>query len=53
MKKRVTLRVDLVAAVGLEGVPEQTLVLGQHVAVALAKLLDEPNRTLNVGEEER
>ena len=39
------------AAMGLEGCPEQALVLGRHLAVAIAKLLDELGRPLDVGEQ--
>ena len=48
----VALRVDLVAAVRRERGAKQPSVVGEHVGVAVAKLLDEPRRALDVGEEE-
>jgi hypothetical protein len=38
--------------VGFEGCPQQTLVLLEHLAVALAKLLDEPRGSFDIGKEE-
>ena len=52
-EERVSLRIDLVAAVGGESGSKQALVIGQHVAIAIAELLDEPRRPLDVGEEKR
>ena len=52
-EERVALRVDLVSAVSVERLAEQALMVGQHGAVVLAELLDEPRRALDVGEEER
>ena len=39
-KKRVTLRVDLHAAMLVERLPEELAMLGKHVAVALTQPLD-------------
>ena len=49
----VALRVDLAAVVPLEGLPQEPLVLSEHVAVALAELALEPRRPLDVREQER
>ncbi len=51
-EERVALRVDLVAVVGCEGLPQQALVIGEHLPVAVAELLDEPGRSLDVREQE-
>ena len=51
-EERVSLRVDLVAAVSSEGRPQQTLMLAEHLSVAVPQLLDEPRRPLDVREEE-
>jgi hypothetical protein len=48
----VPLRVDLDAAVPLERFAECAPMLGEHVGVVLAELVQEPGRTLDVGEEE-
>ena len=37
----------------LEGVAQHAAVLGQHVGVAIAELLEQLRRALDVGEEER
>ena len=49
----VALGIDFVAAVGGEGGPEQALMLGEHLRIALTKLLEKPRRPLDIGEEER
>ena len=51
-EKRVSLGVDLVAAVLGEGLAQDALVLREHLAVALAQLLEQPRRPLDVREEE-
>ena len=38
---------------GAEGSPKEALVIGEHNAVTIAKLLDESSRPLDVGEEKR
>ena len=52
-EERVSLCIDLVAAVGAEGGSKEALVIGQHNAISIAKLLDESGRPLDVGEEKR
>ena len=47
----VALRVDLDAAVSRERLAERAPVLGEHVGVPLAELVQEPRRALDVGEE--
>jgi hypothetical protein len=49
----VALRVDFLAATRGEGFAEESLVLGEHAAAAVAELLEQPRRALDVGEEER
>src|SRR2546423_13074309 len=48
----VSLRVDLDAAVTLEGLPQHAAVLGEDVRVSIAQLLQQAWRALDVGEEE-
>ena len=48
----VALRVDLVSAVSAEGRAKQPLMIGQHAAVAVAEVLDEPCGPFDVAEEE-
>jgi len=43
--------VDLVAALGVPGIAEQPLMVGEHALVALAELAQELRRALEVGEE--
>jgi hypothetical protein len=52
-KKESPLRVDLVAAVSGERLPEQPLVLAHDWAIAVPQLLHEARRPLDVREEER
>jgi hypothetical protein len=49
----VALGIYFVAAMGGEGGPEQTLMLAEHLRIALTKLLEKPCRPLDIGEEER
>ena len=51
-EERVALGVDLVPAVSLTRCPQQTLMIREHLRITLAKLLDEPRRPLDIGEEE-
>jgi hypothetical protein len=53
IQEGVSLRIDLDTAVGGEGDPQETAVLGkrQHVPI-LSKLLDQPRRALDVGEQQ-
>jgi hypothetical protein len=53
VEERVALRVHLAAAVRDEGPAQQAAVVGQELAVALAKLLEQGRRTLDVSEEHR
>ncbi len=49
----IALRVDLVTAVGCEGGSQQPLMVGKQFGVALAELLDQARRTLDVREQKR
>jgi hypothetical protein len=51
-EERIPLRVDLDAGVALEGVSQRLAVRGEEIGVAVAVLLEEPRRALDVGEEE-
>ena len=51
-EERVALRVDLLSAVLGEGRAQDAPVLGQHLAVAVAQLLEQAGRALDVREEE-
>jgi hypothetical protein len=51
-EERIALRVDLLTPGGLEGLSQDPVVLGQHVAVPVAKLLEQTCRSLDVREEE-
>ena len=50
-EERVALRIDLVAPVRGESLAQEDLVIPENVAVAVAQLLQEPSRPLDVGEE--
>jgi hypothetical protein len=52
-EKRIPLGVHLMAALGGDRGADQPLVLGQNLRVALPQRLDQPRRTLDVGEQER
>ena len=52
-EERVTLRVDLDSLVAPPGLPQRTTVLGQHLRIPVAQLLQQPRRPLDVREEER
>src|SRR6266511_3806113 len=53
VEEGVSLRIDLDAAAGREGLPQESAVLGERLDVALLpELLDQPGRALDVGEEE-
>jgi hypothetical protein len=52
-EKRVPLSVDLVTAMSGECCPQEALVVGEHERVAIAQLLDQTRRPLNVREEKR
>jgi hypothetical protein len=52
-EERVSLRIDLAAAMCLEALAEDPLVVGQQLAVPVAEPLDELRRSLDVGEEQR
>ena len=49
----VALRVDLDPLVPLPSVAQSTAVLGKHLRIPVAQLLEQPRRPLDVGEEER
>ena len=51
--ERVALRVDLSAAVRLKVLPENLLMVCEELAVAVAQLLQESRRALDVGKQER
>ncbi len=53
VEERVALRVHLAAAVCSEGHAQQAAVVSQELAVALAELLEQDRRALDVGEEHR
>ena len=53
VEERAALGVDLDAAVAGEGVPQYPPVLGKRLRVAVAELVQQPRRALDVGEEER
>jgi hypothetical protein len=48
----IPLGIDLDAPVGRKGVAKCAAVLGQRVGIARAQLLEQPGRTLDIGEEE-
>src|SRR2546421_2555989 len=52
-EEAISLRVDLVAAARMERGTHQGSILLQHVGVALAQVLKQPGRPLDVAEEER
>jgi hypothetical protein len=52
-KKGVPLSVDLVTVMGGECCPQEALVVGEHERVAIAQLLHQARRPLNVREEKR
>ena len=52
-EEAISLRVDLVAAILLEGTSHQGSILLQHARVALAQVLKQVGGPLDVGEEER
>ena len=52
VEESIALGVDLVAAVGGEGLPQEPLVLGQNLRPAPTQLPDELRRALDVGEQE-
>jgi hypothetical protein len=52
-EERVALVVDLAAALLLDGFPQDSVMLSQGGGIALAQLLQELSRALDVGEEER
>jgi hypothetical protein len=51
VEERVSLRVDLLAAVSGERLTQKTLMLCEQVAVAVAEQFHQPRRSLHVGEE--
>ena len=51
-EERIALRVDLVAAVGVERLPEQALMVAEHRAVVVPQPLHQPRRSLDVREQE-
>jgi hypothetical protein len=51
-ERGISLRVNLVAALGGDGGADQAPVLGQDLRVALAQRLDQPRRTLDITEQE-
>src|SRR5581483_8825014 len=51
-EERVALAVELAAAARRPGLPEQALVVGDHLAVPVAELAEESGRSLDVAEEE-
>ena len=51
-EERVALRVNDAAAVAVECLPQQPLVLGNHLAVAVAQLLEQASRSFDVCEQE-
>jgi hypothetical protein len=52
VEEGVTLRVDLFAAVPRKRLPQDPPMLGQHVAVAIAELFEQPRGALDVREQE-
>jgi hypothetical protein len=52
-EERVTLRVDLDAAVRLDGLAHEAAVFRERVRVSLAQVLEQARRPLDVGEEQR
>jgi hypothetical protein len=52
IEERVALPVDLVSAGGLEDLAEQTPMVGDHIPVFVAELLQQASRALVVGEQE-
>jgi hypothetical protein len=51
-EERIPLRVDLVTSVRSERLAQQPLMFRKHLSVALAQLLEQPRRSLDVGEQE-
>jgi hypothetical protein len=51
-EERIALRVDLVAAVGVERLPEQALMVAEDCAVVITQPLHQPRRSLDVREKE-
>ena len=51
-EERIALRVDLVAAVGVERLPEQALMVAEDRAVVITQPLHQPRRSLDVREKE-
>ncbi len=52
VEERISLGALLDAAVRTKCLPQEPIVLHQHVGVAFAQLLEKPRRSLNVGEQE-
>ena len=52
-EERVALRVDLDPVVPPPRLPQRAAVLGKHLRIPVAQLLEQPRRPLDVGEEER
>jgi hypothetical protein len=52
-EEAVALRRDLHPAVALEGIAQRSIVRAQDVRIALAELVEQPSRALDVREEER
>jgi hypothetical protein len=52
-EKRIALRVHLDTAVPAEGLAQDSTVLGQHVGVLVAELVQKSRRAFDVGEEKR
>ena len=52
-EERVALRVDLLSLVLCEGGAQDPAVIGEHLAVPVSQLLQQPGRALDVREEER
>ena len=52
-EERVALRVDLAARRRLEGAAQEPPLVGQHLPVVVAELLQQARRALDVGEQER
>jgi hypothetical protein len=50
-EERIALRVDLYTAVTSERVPQQAPVLGEHVGVIIAELLQQARRPFDVAEQ--
>ena len=52
-EERIALRIDLHPVVLPPGLPQHTAVLGKHLGITVAQLLEQPRRPLDVREEER